>query len=153
MLRLLGSSEGHLIQPHCSHRASVASPMLNGGEVSPPTACWQHSASYSPGHHKPSLPQRHISGSCSSRCPFLQSCFPPSGTPQHILVPGGCIWCQRTLHFPLLHFIRLLSAHFLQTTIAWSKEEKRVHGWDSKAGQGNYGPLVQWGFSRCSLYL
>lgn len=71
-------------------------------EESPHSACWQHSAQHSPRGCLPSLPQRHIAGSCSTYSPpglpgpFLQSCF-PDGWPQPILLRKLFTSSYRTL--------------------------------------------------------
>lgn len=78
--------------------------------------CQKHSSSCSSEWCCPSLPERHIAGSCSAGCLLepssssLPSCFPASYSPAFALIEVTAVKMQ-DLVFPLLNLMGFLLAH------------------------------------------
>lgn len=87
--------------------------MLSRGDISPPSACWQHS-SYSPVYHQPSLQQGPTAahgqiGAHQDPRSFSAILLPPSQPfCMHICI-GLCHPGHSTLHLSLLRFMTYLS--------------------------------------------
>lgn len=83
---------------------------LSRGEGSPPLTCWQWPSSCSPGGWWPSSPPGCIAGSGSACCPLRppqDNLYFPSSHSQACTCAWGLFLARgRTLHFPLLNFMR-----------------------------------------------